>query len=109
MSLKSLTAESFREAVGGPQLTLVDFTAAWCPPCKTLKPILEQLADETEDAAVYQVDVDDQQELASAFGVMSLPTVFVFRAGEPLEKLVGLRPKQAYEAVIRKHAPRTVS
>ncbi|TLS52237.1 thioredoxin family protein [Paenibacillus antri] len=110
MSIPHLTADSFRAAAAAPGLTLIEFSAPWCPPCKALLPILEELSQEERDAAIYQVNVDDHPELASEFGVMGMPTVFLFRSGEPLEKLVGLRPKPAYAAVIRKHAAeRTVS
>jgi thioredoxin 1 len=110
MSIPHLTANTFREAVEAPGLTLIEFSAPWCPPCKALLPILEELSREEEAASIYQVNVDDHPELASEFGVMGMPTVFLFRAGEPLEKLVGFRPKPVYEAVIRKHeSVRTVS
>ncbi|HZG75689.1 MAG TPA: thioredoxin family protein [Paenibacillus sp.] len=110
MSIPHLTASTFREAVEAPGLTLVEFSAPWCPPCKALLPILEQLAEEEDATSIYQVNVDDHPELASEFGVMGMPTVFLFRSGEPLEKLVGFRPKPAYEAIIRKHETvRTVS
>lgn len=110
MSIPHLTANAFRETIGSPGLTLVEFSAPWCPPCKALLPILEELAQAEDAVSIYQVNCDDHPALASEFGVMGMPTVFLFRSGEPLEKLVGLRPKPAYEAVIRKHATaRTVS
>ncbi|HZG86747.1 thioredoxin family protein [Paenibacillus sp.] len=105
MTLRSLNAEAFEGAIHSSKLTLVDFSAAWCPPCRTLLPILEQLAEEEGEAAdIYSVDVDASPELAERFGVLSMPTVFAFKDGEALEKLVGLRPKPAYQAVIRRHA-----
>jgi len=109
MTVQPLTKATFRDAVKDDALTLVDFSAAWCPPCKVLMPILEQLSEETRDARIYKVDTDAEPELASAFGIMSMPTVIAFRAGEPVEKLVGLRPKSAYEAIIRKYASSAAS
>lgn len=110
MKMQYLNAASFRGAVVASTLTFVKFTAAWCPPCRTLQPILEELAGEAgSEAAFYAVDVDSEPELASQYGIMGMPTVIAFQAGELVEKLIGLRPKQAYEAIIRKYASRTVS
>lgn len=97
--------ESFRTSVRPAGLTLVDFGAVWCPPCKVLKPIVEELnAAYGDKLTVLMIDTDESPELASEFGVMSNPTVILFRDGEPVEKLVGLRPKAAYESMINRYA-----
>ncbi|TVY02224.1 thioredoxin [Cohnella terricola] len=96
--------DTFQESIREKGLTLVDFGAVWCPPCKTLKPILEELGEEQgEKLAVIEVDCDESPETASRFGVMSMPTVLLFHNGEPVEKLIGLRPKSAYENLLAKY------
>lgn len=75
----------------GPGITLVDFTARWCAPCRMLAPVLDQLAAETEDLTVVKVDVDASPELASAYAAMSFPTLMFFVDGQPVHRLVGAR------------------
>jgi len=96
--------DTFPENIRQEGLTLVDFSAVWCPPCKTLKPILAELGEEQgEKLAVIEVDCDESPETASRFGVMSMPTVMLFHNGQPVEKLIGLRPKSAYENLLAKY------
>ena len=73
---------------------VVDFHAAWCPPCRVMSPMLAELASERPDVRFVKVDVDDNQETAVRYGVMSMPTFMVFRDGEPVLTLVGARPKR---------------
>lgn len=96
--------ETFRGHVRPEGVTLVDFGAEWCPPCKVLKPIVREL-DETygEKLSVLLVDTDESPELASEFGVMANPTVIVFHDGVPVEKLVGLRPRAVYESALARY------
>jgi thioredoxin 1 len=82
------------EVLESDKPVLVDFTAAWCPPCRVMKPVLEQLAAERDDLRVVQIDVDQNQATAAQYGVMSMPTFMVFKAGAPVAKLVGSRPKR---------------
>ena len=74
---------------------LVDFFATWCGPCKMIAPTLEEIAQEREDFKVCKIDVDQVQELAIAYQVMSIPTLMVFRDGKPGAPALGARPKQA--------------
>lgn len=76
---------------------VVDFHAAWCPPCRVMSPILADLADERPDVRFVKVDVDDNVETAVRYGVLSMPTFMVFRDGEPVLKLVGARPRRRLE------------
>ncbi|MDO9695524.1 MAG: thioredoxin [Candidatus Latescibacteria bacterium] len=73
---------------------LVDFWAPWCGPCKLLTPTIEELArDYAGKAKVVKVNVDDNQDLATKFGIRGIPTVMIFKGGEPVASLVGMRPK----------------
>jgi thioredoxin 1 len=76
---------------------LVDFWAAWCPPCRAMHPILEQLATERDDVRVVSIDVEANQATAAKYGVLSMPTFVVFRHGEPILRLVGSRPRRRLE------------
>lgn len=83
---------------------LVDYGAPWCPPCKGLLPILEELDRENGDRVrIIKVNCDELPDAAAEAGVMGLPTVVVYQDGQPVEKLIGLRPQPAYQGVIDKH------
>jgi len=85
-------------------VALVDFWAEWCGPCKMIAPIVEQIAEENSDKMlVGKLDVDANGETAMKFGVMSIPTLILFKDGEPVERLVGYRPKEQLMAKIRPH------
>jgi thioredoxin 1 len=100
----AVNKETFRSNVRQTGVTLVDFSAVWCPPCKVLKPIIEELDTAYGDKlSVLLVDTDESPELASEFGVMSNPTVILFNNGEPVEKLVGLRPRAVYESLLSRY------
>ncbi|MCR2805810.1 thioredoxin family protein [Paenibacillus soyae] len=104
MSVKPVNSATFKPAIREKGVTLAEFGAVWCPPCKTLLPILHDLADSYgESVSVLQVDCDESPDLAGEFGVMSMPTVIVFRDGEPVERLVGLRPRSLYEQIIERN------
>ena len=93
-TIESITDDAFAAEVleaAGP--VLVDFTAAWCPPCRVMKPVLAELAAERPDLRIVQVDVDANQRTAAAYGVLSMPTFMLFRGGQPIAQLVGARPK----------------
>jgi thioredoxin 1 len=76
---------------------LVDFTAAWCPPCRVMKPILAELDAERDDLRVVTIDVDSNQATAARYGVLSMPTFMLFRDGAPVLTLVGSRPRKRLE------------
>ncbi|HWO53966.1 thioredoxin family protein [Paenibacillus sp. FSL M7-1455] len=104
MSIETVNDETFAARIQPEGTTLVEFGAEWCPPCKTLLPMLGELSHEQGSQVRFlQVDCDESPETASRYRVMSVPTVIVFRDGEPVEKLVGLRPKSVYEQVLSKH------
>ena len=95
-----LTDANFNEEViKSDTPVMVDFYAEWCPPCKMLGPIIEELASEYQGKAkIGKVDVDKNQQTASNFGIMSLPTVYFFKGGNPVKSLVGIQSKENYKA-----------
>ena len=98
----NLTSDNF-EATIGTGVSLVDFWADWCGPCKMLGPIMNELATKYEGkASICKVNVDDEEGLAVRFGVMTIPTVILFRDGEELDKRIGVHPIEAFEELLRK-------
>jgi thioredoxin 1 len=105
MSIKKINDRDFKTSISAEGVTLVDFGAVWCPPCKTLLPMLDQLdADYAGRVTILKLDVDESPDAAAEFGVMSMPTVLFFKDGVPVDKLVGLRPLEVYKSVIGKFA-----
>jgi thioredoxin 1 len=91
-------ADTFDDLINRDTPTLVDFWAPWCGPCRALTPTIEQLAQDAGDrATIAKLNVDDHPTIAARYGISSIPSVLVFRKGELIETLVGLRPKDAYE------------
>ena len=85
-------------------LVLVDFWATWCGPCKMLAPTIDAIATEYKDRVVVgKVDVDENEAIARRFGIMSIPTLFLFKDGEVVEKLVGYRLKIELEQLLNKY------
>lgn len=87
--MKHLTIDDFDSEIASGKV-LVDFWASWCGPCRMLSPILEQLEKEAPDVKICKVNVDEQPELSKRFGVMSIPTVILFKEGKAVDKSVGL-------------------
>ena len=98
-----LDAAGFEKALGKSGVLVADFWAGWCMPCKILAPSIDKLAEEYDGrATVGKVDIDEEQALAARYGVQSIPTVIVFKNGQILATLVGVRPYDAYTAEIDK-------
>lgn len=84
--------------------TLVDFWASWCGPCRMLSPVVDQIAEELGDKLkVCKVNVDDEQEIATRFRVMSIPTLILFKGGEAVETMVGAAPKADILSKVQPH------
>lgn len=96
MSVLTITSENFEaEVLNASKQVLIDFWAPWCGPCRMLSPVVDEIAEETDVAIIGKVNVDDEGELAQRFGVMSIPTLILFRDGKPVAQTVGVQPKQA--------------
>ena len=96
MSVLTITKENFdTEVIKSEKTVLLDFWAAWCGPCRQLSPVVDEIAEERADIKVGKVNVDEQGELAQQFGVMSIPTLIVFKEGKVAYTTVGVRPKDA--------------
>ena len=96
-----ITKENFdSEVLKAEGTVLVDFWATWCGPCRMLSPIVDEVASEHPDVEVGKINVDEQPELAQQFGIMSIPTLLVFKNGEKVQESVGLIPKEKVEALL---------
>ena len=101
MAVITITKENFEaEVLKSAQPVLLDFWAAWCGPCRMLSPIVDEVAEERTDVKVGKVNVDEQPDLAAEFGVMSIPTLLVFRDGKLVDQSVGARPKSGVLALL---------
>ena len=90
------------EVLQSPQLVLVDFWAAWCGPCRALGPTIEELAEQYDgQVKIGKLNVDDNPEVAAQLGIGSIPAVLLFKDGEVIERLVGVRGKEAYEQAVQ--------
>ena len=95
MSVLTITKENFDELVlKSNKPVLVDFWASWCGPCRMMSPIVDEIAEEREDIVVGKINVDEEPEIATEYGIMSIPTLFLFKGGEIAQQIVGVRPKQ---------------
>ncbi len=80
----------FDEIISGEDLTIIDFSASWCMPCRMLAPILEQVADKMPQVSFYNIDIDDNEDIAKRYRIFSVPTLMAFKEGKVIDSLVGL-------------------
>lgn len=101
MTVKHLNTGNFDAEVNAAPLTIVDFWAVWCGPCRMLAPTIEKIAEQYDGRAqVAKVNIDEEPALAQKFGVMSIPTVVFLKNGQEFERRVGVMPAQAYTSVL---------
>lgn len=101
MKAMNISRENFQnEVMKADRPVLLDFWAPWCGPCRMVIPIIEEIANERADIKVGKINVDEQPELASAFGVMSIPTLVVMKDGKVVNQSMGARPKKDILAML---------
>ncbi len=100
--ITNITKENFEsEVLKAGKTVLVDFWASWCGPCKMIAPIIEEIANERSDIKVCKVNVDEQGELSIRYGVMSIPTLLIFKNGQLVQTAIGYREKAEIEELLK--------
>lgn len=100
MAVRELDVKNF-DVETAKGTTLVDFWAAWCGPCRMLAPVIEEISENVKGVKFGKVDINAQQELAARFGVMSIPTLILFKNGEEVDRLIGAYPREIIEKWIK--------
>ena len=101
--LKKLNNQNFdNEVLNNNGIALIDFYADWCGPCKMVSPIVDEIANERTDITVGKINVDESNALAIKYGVVSIPTLIVFKDGKEQTRIVGYRPKEDILAILKK-------
>ena len=102
MSIINLTKDSYHnEVMETEKEVVIDFLATWCGPCKMMAPVVEEVAKDYPDIKVCKVNVDEEPELSNAFKIVSIPTIVVIKNGEIIDSVVGYRPKEDIEKIIK--------
>ena len=98
-TINAVTDNNFTaEVLESDKPVLVDFWAPWCGPCRVVAPVLEEIAGEREDLRIVKLNIDENQQTAAQYGVMSIPTMILFRDGRPDKTVIGAKPKKRLEA-----------
>ena len=101
MSVITITKENFKsEVLDSDKPVLIDFWAGWCGPCRMMAPVIDAVAEERKDVKVGKINIDEESELASAFKIMSIPTIMLVNRGEVVNGVVGVRPKSDILALL---------
>lgn len=102
MSIINLTKDSYHnEVMETEKVVVIDFWATWCGPCKMMAPVVEEVAKDYPDVKVCKVNVGEEPELSNAFKIVSIPTIVVIKNGEIIDSVVGYRPKEDIEKIIK--------
>lgn len=102
MSIINLTKDNYHnEVMETEKVVVIDFWATWCGPCKMMAPVVEEVAKDYHDVKVCKVNVDEEPELSNAFKIVSIPTIVVIKNGEIIDSVVGYRPKEDIEKIIK--------
>ncbi len=97
-NLPDVTDTNFQaEVLESEQPVLVDFWAPWCGPCRVVAPVLEEIASERPDLRIVKLNIDENQQTAASFDVLSIPTLILFKGGQPVKKVIGAYPKRKLE------------
>jgi len=104
ISVVDLDINNFEQIVSKDVLTLVDFWAEWCGPCKSMHPIFSRLAKKYHSVKFGRVNIDNNQDIAMKFGVQSIPTFIMFRNGKPIDKMVGAVGEPGIHMICKKHS-----
>ncbi len=101
MAVVTITKDNFdQEVLKASEPVLVDFWAVWCGPCRMMSPIMDEIAETVPGVKVGKVNVDDEDELAAQFGIMSIPSILAFKDGKLVNQSVGVQPKENILALV---------
>ncbi len=90
--MEQITSANFDEIINNKTMTVVDFSATWCMPCRMLKPILEKVEEQFKDVKFYSLDIDESEDVAKRYRIFSVPSVLCFKDGKKVDSMVGLNP-----------------
>ncbi len=102
MKVIEIKESDFKKAIEKQGKILIDCYAPWCGPCKLLSPIIDELAEEIDTCKFYKINVDDAEEIAREYGIMSIPTILIFENGELKNKSIGFKQKEELKELINK-------
>ncbi|MBE5741366.1 MAG: thioredoxin [Clostridiales bacterium] len=100
--MDSVNELDFDDIINDDELTVIDFSATWCMPCRMLKPILERVAEKMSDVNFFNLDIDENEDIAKRYRIFSVPTLMAFRKGKMIDSLVGLNSYEDVLAFVRR-------